>query len=306
MVKITPLEHRIDKDIGGLAKLHWLRFNRRAGANEYNSKDKHQVTESGHKAFSRREITMSGTLRYRIIALVCILLIGAASAATPPTVKSIDAPENLLFVGNSFTFYNNGLHNHVRRLIEGAGKKLGTTRAMAISGASLAQHAPALPAQIDSVDWDVVILQGHSLEAIRPEKTEGFRQAVRELTKDIRESGATPVLFMTWARTGQPEQTALLDRNYTAAGNETGALVVPVGLAFDMSTQADNGIVLRMDDRRHPTLAGSYLAACTFYAALFGESPVGNPYTASLDENVAAELQMIAWDTVRNYYGVDQ
>jgi hypothetical protein len=58
-----------------------------------------------------------------------------------------------------------------------------------------------------------------------------------------------------------------------------------------------------MDDRRHPTLAGSYLAACTFYAALFAESPVGHPYTAGLSDEAALTLQKIAWQTVQRYYG---
>ena len=50
-------------------------------------------------------------------------------------------------------------------------------------------------------------------------------------------------------------------------------------------------------------LAGSYLAACTFYAAMFRETPVGHPYTAGLNENVAAALRKIAWETVQSYYG---
>ncbi len=244
---------------------------------------------------------VSGLIRYRIFALIGILLFGVATA--DPDVRRIDSPQNLLFVGNSFTFYNNGLHNHVRKMVVGAGKPVGITRAMTISGAKLSHHAPALRAQVGSAEWDVVVLQGHSLEAIRDEDIEGFRQAVRDFVRVIRESGASPVLFMTWARTNEPGQTALLNANYTAAGNETGSLVVPVGLAFEMSTRSENGIELRIDDLRHPTLAGSYLAACTFYAAMFDESPVGHPYTAGLSEEVAEALQRIAWSTVLSYYG---
>lgn len=69
-----------------------------------------------------------------------------------------------------------------------------------------------------------------------------------------------------------------------------GSLVVPVGLAFERSTNEENGIVLRMEDEKHPTPAGSYLAACTFYAALFGESPLRHPYTAGLDLRTAWTL----------------
>ena len=242
-------------------------------------------------------------IRYRITALLGILLLGVAGAATPPAVTTIEAPEDILFIGNSFTYYNNSLHNHLKYLMQEGSKTVGTVRAMTISGARLRQHAPAIQAQLASVDWDVVILQGNSLEPVNSDEVEGFRQAVRDYADAIHASGATPVLFMTWARTNQPEQTAPLSANYTAAGNETNSLVVPVGLAFEMSTRADNGIILRLDDRRHPTMAGTYLAACTFYAAMFGESPVGHAYTAGLRDDVATTLQEIAWETVQRYYG---
>jgi hypothetical protein len=50
-------------------------------------------------------------------------------------------------------------------------------------------------------------------------------------------------------------------------------------------------------------LAGTYLAACTTFAALTGRSPVGNPYLAGIDEPTARLLQTVAWETVQDYYG---
>jgi hypothetical protein len=241
--------------------------------------------------------------RYTTLLLLACLLAGGAQAEPRPRVTEIPPPRNVLFIGNSFTFYNNGLHNHLRYMMEAGGHEAGTIRAMTISGAYLEEHAPALPAMLESADWDVVILQGHSMEAIDRERLPAFRQAVRSFAGQISDSGATPVLFMTWARSNLPEQTAALNENYTAAGNDAGALVVPVGLAFERSTNEKNGIALRMEDLRHPTLAGSYLAACTFYAALFGESPVRHPYTAGLDLRTAWTLQRIAAETVEAYYG---
>ena len=239
------------------------------------------------------------------LLLIGFLFAAPASAEPRPTITEVEPPANILFVGNSFTFYNNGLHNHLRYMMEAGGRVPGTLRAMTISGASLAEHAPALPAMLQFADWDVVILQGHSLEAIEAERLPGFRDAVQVFGEQIRDVGARPVLFMTWARTGQPEQTAPLNENYTAAGNKAQALVVPVGLAFEKSTNEKNGIALRLADLRHPTLAGSYLAACTFYAALFGKSPVRHPYTAGLDPRTAWTLQRIAAETVEAYYGRD-
>ena len=55
---------------------------------------------------------------------------------------------------------------------------------------------------------------------------------------------------------------------------------------------------LYVPDERHPSLAGTYLAACTVYASLLRKSPVGNAYTAGLPADVAAYLQQVAWETV--------
>src|SRR5579862_1854074 len=56
-------------------------------------------------------------------------------------------------------------------------------------------------------------------------------------------------------------------------------------------------------DKRHPTLIGTYLAACTTYAAVYGKSPVGNTYLAGIDPATAQFLQTVAQETVQEYYG---
>jgi hypothetical protein len=61
-------------------------------------------------------------------------------------------------------------------------------------------------------------------------------------------------------------------------------------------------IELYVEDKRHPSLAGTYLAACTAYAALQGKSPVGLPYTAGLPADTVALLQNAAWDATREYF----
>ena len=55
-------------------------------------------------------------------------------------------------------------------------------------------------------------------------------------------------------------------------------------------------------DKRHPRLAGSYLAACTTYAALFKTPPGDLKYTAGLDPAIARHLQTVAWETVQEYF----
>ena len=54
-------------------------------------------------------------------------------------------------------------------------------------------------------------------------------------------------------------------------------------------------------DKRHPSLAGTYLSACTTYAALFGRNPVGLGYTAGLPADTVRLLQTAAWEAVQAY-----
>jgi hypothetical protein len=95
--------------------------------------------------------------------------------------------------------------------------------------------------------------------------------------------------------------TEQLAAEYTKAGKENNALVVPAGLAFAASLKARPNIELTIADKRHPTLAGTYLAACTVLASLYKTNPEGNTYTAGLDAATAKFLQTVAWQTVQEY-----
>lgn len=213
-------------------------------------------------------------------------------------------PDKVLFVGNSFTYYNNSLHQHYRMLTWSSGlltAQNSRSRIKTISGGHLPEHAGGFEHVLAGDDWDVVVMQGHSLGPISEDTAEPFRQAARKFAGIAREQGTRPVFFMTWAYTGKPEMTAQLDKAYTDIGRELDAQVVPVGLAFAMVTAERPDIDVRIADARHPSLAGTYLAACTFFAALYQQSPEGLDYDAGLGDETASYLQRVAWQTVQAY-----
>lgn len=232
-------------------------------------------------------------------------LAATAACATETRVETeAELPDKVLFVGNSFTYYNNSLHSHFRRLTYASGlftSENSRARIKTISGGHLPEHDGGFQPVLAGDDWDVVVLQGHSLGPISEDTAEPFRRTARKFARIARDRGTRPVFFMTWAYTGRPEMTEQLDEAYTAIGRELDAQVVPVGLAFAAASDERPELALRTSDKRHPSLAGTYLAACTFFAALYGQSPEGLDYDAGLGEETALYLQRVAWEAVQTY-----
>jgi len=237
---------------------------------------------------------MMTKLVLRLLIFVGLLLNHAVMAGEPPA--------KVLFIGNSFTYYNNGLHRHYLRLGWASGihdEANSRARILTISGGHLPEHEGGFEHVLRSDDWDVVVLQGHSLGPIDEDTAEPFRTTAKKFVELARKRGTRPVFFMTWAYTDRPEMTTELDKAYTDIGHELDAQVVPVGLAFATVTAERPDLLLRMDDARHPSMAGTYLAACTFFAALYRQSPEGLDYDAGLGRETATYLQQVAWKTVQ-------
>ena len=98
--------------------------------------------------------------------------------------------------------------------------------------------------------------------------------------------------------------------NITNAGHTV--WMAPVGLAFahihdnvvaagfNASLTGNTFYDLYNADGSHPSLAGSYLAACVLYATMTGETPVGSNDSVSLNATLKLELQQAAAATVFN------
>ena len=128
-----------------------------------------------------------------------------------------------------------------------------------------------------------------------------FCQTARKLDGEMRSSGARTVLLMTWERPdsiGYGVTTANLAAACNASGKELGAKAAPAGMAFARSLRGRPDIALYGQDG-HPTMAGTYLAACVLYATIFERSLVGDPhFDASITAETGAYLQRIAAETL--------
>jgi hypothetical protein len=205
----------------------------------------------------------------------------------------------ILFIGNSFTARNN-LPGLVAQLAAARGKSI-EHRLISAGGASLRMHwnAGAAAQAIQSGGYDAVVLQEQSTLPIK--NAARFHENVRLVDEAIKAAGAKTILYMTWARAHAPDSQKALTDGYTSIGKELGATVVPAGLAWQQFLAKHSQPVLHDKDGSHPTLAGSYLAACVFFAVLFKESPVGIVLDlrglSADDQNL---LQETAWSVMRD------
>ena len=228
---------------------------------------------------------------------------------------------SILYVGNSFLSFNNGIGWHVSRLHASANPatRLRATT-VAITGGGLDWHDVESYFRPDALGsysfdeannvvfndldrlFDVVLMMDCSQCPIQPQLAAVFHASAKRHSDTVRRHGAKPAFLMTWAYQDRPLMTAELAEAYTSAGNDNDALVIPVGLAFAVALQRKPELHLHMDDKSHPTLAGTYLAACTVYAALFRRSPIGLAHVSDLDVRTAHFLQSVALETVEGYY----
>ncbi|MFO0808585.1 MAG: hypothetical protein U0746_08180 [Gemmataceae bacterium] len=214
--------------------------------------------------------------------------------------KQRSAALKVLFVGNSFTARND-LPGLIARLAAARGRSL-EHQLVSAGGAPLRRHwnAGEAATAIREGKYDCVVLQEQSTLPIK--SAVRMHESVRLFDAAIREAGAKTVLYMTWARRHTPDSQQAITDAYTSIGRELGATVVPVGVAWQQFLTKHDEPTLHDKDDSHPTLAGSYLAACVFLAALFDENPVGiTDETAGLDAKDAALLQKSAWQTWRNF-----
>jgi hypothetical protein len=214
------------------------------------------------------------------------------------TKRSLPSPMKVLFIGNSFTARNN-VPGLIAQLAQSRGKQL-QHRLISAGGASLRMHWNKGDAQkaIQQTHYDYVVLQEQSTLPIKNPLR--MHENIRLFDQAIKASGAKTALYLTWARQNVPETQKAITNAYIAIGEELGAAIVPVGIAWQNFIRKHSRPVLHDADKSHPSLAGSYLAACVFFGVLFGESSAGIASDLNaLPQPEAEQLQKIAWATVK-------
>ncbi len=180
---------------------------------------------------------------------------------------------DVLFIGNSYTYFWN-----LPQVVSAIGQEQGVqinTRQSTAGGANLGQHwnnQKELQSHevLSSNEWDYVVLQDHSLRAIQyPDSLEHY---VGLWVDAIKEIGAQPILYMTWARQYDPTMISDIATKYEELAVQYDIGIVPVGRIWQRAKDLRPDIRLYDPDQSHPSPLGTYLTACAFYSALTGHS----------------------------------
>ena len=164
----------------------------------------------------------------------------------------------VLFIGNSHTYYND-MPSLANRRLDEDGYDCHVTM-LAHPAWFLAQHVedPEAKFNIRFGGYDYVVLQEHA-HPFGPE--EKFFEAVRTLTDWIKEAGATPVIYLTWAQKNEPEAQQRMTDAHKRIAEETGSLLAHVGDEWWGYMRSWPELEMYADDGAHASPAGSDFAA---------------------------------------------
>ena len=115
-------------------------------------------------------------------------------------------PERVLYIGNSYLYYNDSLHNHVRRMLEEAYANdidRGNYKLVTISGSRSWHHNIDYPLNHKNLGakqpFELVIFQGGSGETDTASERKIFADTAKDVINAIHKSGAEAALYMIHA-----------------------------------------------------------------------------------------------------------
>lgn len=197
------------------------------------------------------------------ILLVLLLLSFGAKGQSGDSTR-------ILFVGNSYTYFWN-LPQTVAAMA--ASQEIPVIiRQTTAGGASLRDHWESekglqTRSVIQNGDWDIIILQNHSLSSIN--KYDEFMEYGKRFISLVKSVGAEPMLYITWAREYNPLMQPEITSAYEKLAKDTEISTIPAGPAWEQVRIARPDLNLFAEDGSHPSPVGTYLTACVTYATLF-------------------------------------
>mgnify|MGYP006123179161 FL=1 len=207
--------------------------------------------------------------------------------------------EEVLFVGNSFTFYWN-LPSVVQKMADERNLNWNVTQSTA-GGATLKQHwfgEKNLNTKnlIEGNSYSKIIFQDHSMNPIIAiDSTKKYYTQF----KDLLPSSTTTYFYSTWMypKMDDPDRDLLkkntIENNITNSGINKSSILLLVGKAFDRFRSKYPEHKLLGDDMKHQSANGTYLAACVIFSTLSNQSSKGLTYRYSGEDSNGKKIYYI-------------
>ena len=217
----------------------------------------------------------------------------------------------VLFIGNSYTFFSD-LPELFRALAEKNGKDVEVS-SVTKGGWSMIKYldlgdenSEKLNAALENAYYDAVILQDHSIMAIKT--PEQFADGMTRMVERLDGKAGRVILYQTWTRKAGHKTLVengwtreymheVVTSAYRGMAAELGADIALVGECFYSVSEAHPEIELYNPDGTHPSYEGSAFAAICHYRTIYGELPAD---CSSL--NISPELVKVFKETVTAIY----
>lgn len=229
--------------------------------------------------------------RFKGAIIACLILACATVGAGRHASDRSNAELRVLFIGNSLT-YSNDLPAIVQAMAEAGKQKRLVYKSLSYPDVSLEDQWNRGEAQkeIAKGRWDIVVLQQG------PSGLEESRRLLidytRRFDKAIRTAGAKPALYMVWPSHQRFKDFDRVIESYKLAADDVKGLVFPAGAAWLEAWKQDATLMLYSEDRFHPSVMGSYLAALVIYEKLYGVSSVGLPASLKVQSRTLNKIEL--------------
>ena len=177
----------------------------------------------------------------------------------------------ILFIGNSHTFFND-MPRLVSDMVREATGGDCESVMLAYGGRSLKWHMSeerfAVRYNLLHGGYDYCVMQ----EVAHPmtDEQETYEN-VRKIVDLCRKGGTVPVIFETWCEKRMPEHQAEMNRRYRFISSETGALLAPIGEAWEKAGERAGDLYWK--DGEHASPLGDYLTALVITKTVTGKAP---------------------------------
>jgi hypothetical protein len=231
--------------------------------------------------------------------------------------------KRVLFIGNSYTSVNN-LPKMIADVSNSTNDNL-IYKCCTPPGYALKDHSSdtATLNRIAEGNWDYVVLQEQSLlPSLQISQVQKnvfpYAQKLNTIINTCNPSSET-IFFMTWGRkNGDKSECAswppvctyegmdsLLNLRYRMMADSNDAIISPVGAVWHYIRQNFPLIELYREDGSHPSIAGSYAAACTFYTIIFKKNPIHISFNSALTvadaKKIRTSVKLIVFDKLKDW-----